>query len=89
VEVAYARPDDQRILVVEVAPGACAIDAVRASGIDEIFPEIEPTSALLGIFGKHCAHAQVLRPADRVEIYRPLEIDPKTARQRRARRDRR
>jgi putative ubiquitin-RnfH superfamily antitoxin RatB of RatAB toxin-antitoxin module len=85
VEVVYARPEAQRLLTVEVAPGTRAIEAVEASGILETFPEIDSAAAPLGIFGQRCGHDQILRPGDRVEIYRALRVDPKTARRRRAR----
>ncbi len=85
VEVVYARAEAQRLLAVELAPGTRAIEAVEASGILEHFPEIDPATASLGIFGRHCDHDRILRPGDRVEIYRPLQVDPKTARRRRAR----
>lgn len=85
VEVAYARPDRQRLVTVELAAGATARDAVRASGLVEEFPEIDVERAPLGVFGRACPGDTVLRAGDRVEIYRPLVIDPKEARRRRAR----
>lgn len=88
VEVAYARPDDQRLIALEVSPGTTAADAVRASGLPELFPETDPTSAPLGIFSQPCKPEHVLRAGDRVEIYRPLQVDPKEARRLRARRGR-
>lgn len=85
VEVAYARPDRQRLVTVELAAGATARDAARASGLVDEFPEIDIERAPLGVFGRACAGDTVLRAGDRVEIYRPLQIDPKEARRRRAR----
>ena len=41
VEVAYARPDKQEIIPVQVPDGTTAVEAVRLSGITEIFPEID------------------------------------------------
>lgn len=86
VEVVYARPDDQRLVALELPAGSRAIDAVRASGLAEAFPEIDPATAPLGVFGRACPHGRVLRPGDRVEIHRPLQVDPKEARRLRARR---
>ncbi len=85
VEVAYARPDRQRLVTVELAAGATARDAVRASGLAAEFPEIDVERVPLGVFGRACADESVLRAGDRVEIYRPLQVDPKEARRRRAR----
>lgn len=84
VEVAYARPDRQWLIAVEVEPGASARDAVERSGIVAECPEIDAHALRLGIFGEACDPATVLRAGDRVEIYRPLQVDPKEARRRRA-----
>jgi uncharacterized protein len=84
VEVAYARPDKQMILKVKGAAGMTALEAVERSGIREHFPEIEPASAKLGIFGKATKGDTALQDGDRVEIYRPLIADPKEARKQRA-----
>lgn len=91
VEVAFARPDKQRIIAMKVAEGTSAYDAVVASGIISEFPEIDPDSNPMGIFskplngkGRPWPTEYRLRPGDRVEIYRPLTIDPKQARLQRA-----
>jgi putative ubiquitin-RnfH superfamily antitoxin RatB of RatAB toxin-antitoxin module len=85
VEVAYALPNKQRIERVEVPEGSTAIEAVKVSGIDRHFEELDLAGDLaLGIFGKTVPEKQVLQPGDRVEIYRPLLIDPKEVRKRRA-----
>ncbi len=84
VEVAYARPDRQRLIALELEPGATAHEAVARSGILDACPEIDRDDLRLGVFGEPCAHTTVLRSGDRVEIYRPLQVDPKEARRRRA-----
>jgi uncharacterized protein len=80
VEVAYATPERQLILPVEVPRGTTAIEAVRLSGIEEQFPEIELGRNRLGVFGKLCKEDRPLNSGDRVEIYRPLLVDPREAR---------
>ncbi|ONF43251.1 RnfH family protein [Marinobacter lutaoensis] len=87
VEVAYARPDRQEILSLEVPEGTTALAAVKQSGITRIFPEIDPDRNDMGIFGKVIKDPanHPLREGDRVELYRPLKIDPKQARLNRAR----
>jgi uncharacterized protein len=80
IEVAYARPDRQLILKLEVPPGTTAIEAVRLSGIEEQFPEIDVTRNRIGVFGKLCKPERLLLAGDRVEIYRPLLVDPRAAR---------
>lgn len=87
VEVAYATPERQEIVPVEVEEGATILEAVRRSGIADLFPGLDPEQADMGIFGKVVKSPQthVLRAGDRVELYRPLKIDPKQARMNRAR----
>lgn len=80
VEVAYACPERQLILKVEVPSGTTAIEAVRLSGIEEQFPEIDLGKNRLGVFGKLCKADRPLNTGDRVEIYRPLLVDPRAAR---------
>ena len=86
VEVAYARPDKQEIVPVDVPEGTTALEAVKLSGITALFPEVDPDSNDMGIFGKVVKDpaAHELRDGDRVELYRPLKIDPKQARLNRA-----
>ena len=91
VEVAYALPHQQKIIEPLVEPGTTALQAVERSGIVKIFPEIEITSARMGIFGQALGTKGLnppdtyeLHPGDRVEIYRPLKSDPKEARRKRA-----
>lgn len=84
VEVAYARPDVQVILPVQLPRGATVADALRDSRITERFPEIDLEQAKVGIFGKLTRMETELRPRDRVEIYRPLIADPKEVRRQRA-----
>ena len=88
VEVAYALPREQALVTVSLPCGATALDAIRLSGLPERYPDI---SALLGqpgaigIYGKVVAADAPLADRDRVELYRPLTVDPKEARRRRAR----
>jgi putative ubiquitin-RnfH superfamily antitoxin RatB of RatAB toxin-antitoxin module len=84
VEVAYAKPEKQIILKIELPIGSSAYTAISVSGLLPCFPEIDLTSNQIGIFGKPCSLDQVLRDGDRVEIYRPLIADPKEARRHRA-----
>lgn len=84
VEVAYARPDEQWVIPVEVPEGATLEQAIAASRIQERFPEIELKAAKVGVFGKLGKLSAVLRAGDRVEIYRPLLADPKEVRKQRA-----
>ena len=84
IEVAYAKPEEQVILGVEMGEGATAEAAIRQSGILPRFPEIDLAHNRVGVFGKLCRLDQGLRSGDRVEIYRPLIADPKESRRSRA-----
>lgn len=81
VEVVCALPDSQQVVKVRLKPGATVWDAVVASGFDT-------KNYKLGIFGRTVSSDTKVADGDRVEIYRPLLIDPKEARRRRARRTR-
>ena len=78
VDVVHARPDGAQVVSLELPAGATLRDAIAASGFNA---ENQP----VGVFGKRAALDTPLEPGDRVEIYRPLAIDPKEARRRRAR----
>lgn len=81
VEVAYAEPEEQRIVAVDVAEGTTVEQAIELSAIRDLFPALQQQQELeVGIFSKKCLLTDVLRAGDRVEIYRPLQIDPKEAR---------
>ena len=84
IEVVYARPDRQRVVVLPLRPGMTAMEAVEAAGLAREFPEIAARPIELGIFGQRLDPARVVRNGDRVEIYRPLPEDPKDRRRRRA-----
>ena len=83
IEVAYARPDEQVVVALSVPDGTTAGEAVERSGLAARFPEIAGDPKL-GVFGKSVAADTPLATGDRVEIYRPLQADPKQARRGRA-----
>lgn len=84
VEIAYALPQQQVILPLQVAAESTVEEAIKRSGILEKFPEIDLAQAKVGIFSKLTKLETVLRDKDRVEIYRPLIADPKEVRRQRA-----
>ncbi|HEY9150862.1 MAG TPA: RnfH family protein, partial [Gammaproteobacteria bacterium] len=69
---------------LEVPQGTTAGQAIERSGVLERFPGIDLATQKIGIFGKLNKPDYVLRPGDRVEIYRPLIADPKEVRKQRA-----
>lgn len=84
VEVVYARPGRQELRSVEVAPGATVGEALRRSGMVDEFAELAPEPDAVGVFGRRVTADTVLRAGDRIEIYRPLQVEPKAARRLRA-----
>lgn len=83
IEVCYALPDGQTLIALALAQGATVREALDASGILQRYPQINLTEQKVGVFGKLKSLDTVLADHDRVEIYRPLIVDPKAARQRR------
>ena len=84
IEVIYASPLTQTLYQLKVPVGTTAEEAVKISGISEIFPEISLLINKLGIFGRLIDPKITLLDHDRVEIYRPLIANPKERRRKRA-----
>lgn len=63
--------------------GATVGDALRMSGLARQHPEEALDALPCGVWGRPCGREAVLRDGDRVELYRPLQVDPKEARRRR------
>ncbi len=84
IELVYALPHEQALLRLDVPQGTTIAEAVRLSGIQEKYPEIDLEKGKFGIFGKLSKTDTVLREKDRIEIYRPLIADPKEVRRKRA-----
>jgi hypothetical protein len=83
VEVVYALPLEQDCSSVELPAGATIREAVQRSGVLMRHPQIDCTTAQVGIWGRPAGWDKVLRDGDRVEIYRPLQADAKDLRRRR------
>lgn len=65
-------------------PGATVGDAIDASAVADAFPEEDLENMAVGVWGRVVRRDHTLADGDRVEIYRPLSIDPREARRRRA-----
>jgi len=83
VEVAYALPDQQLILELDVPVGTTVEQAIKESAILDSYPEINLEKNKVGVFGKLTKLVTELKSGDRVEIYRPLIADPKEVRRQR------
>ena len=79
VSVVYALPEQQWLFETEVERGTNALELVRLSGVLDAVGLDEQTLEL-GVYAQKITHDYLLEQGDRVEIYRPLLIDPKEAR---------
>ncbi len=84
VQVCYATPDAEFLRDLRLDIGSTLRQAIEASGVLALAADIDLATAAVGIYGKKRTLDTVLREHDRVEIYRPLQADPKEARRRRA-----
>jgi len=80
VEVVYGKPNRQVLETVTVDAGVTCEEAIRKSGIDAKFPRDDLASLPLAIWGKPAAPHTIVNEGDRIEILRPLIIDPRDAR---------
>jgi hypothetical protein len=78
VEVAYALPNKQSLYVLDLPQATTAIEAVKSSPLFDDYPDAVIDK--LGIFSRPVAANTPLRDGDRVEVYRPLKVDPKERR---------
>jgi putative ubiquitin-RnfH superfamily antitoxin RatB of RatAB toxin-antitoxin module len=83
VEVVYALPGEQVVAHLRLAAAATVGEAIQQSGLLRRYPQIDPAAICAGVFGIKVALDAPLNDGDRVEIYRPLTVDPKEARRRR------
>jgi len=84
VEVVYADVDKQMIIPVTLQSGSTIENAIDRSGILMHFPQIDLMRQKVGIFSQIKKLSDEVKDGDRVEIYRPLVINPKEARKKRA-----
>ena len=80
IEVVYALPEKQLLKSLTVPAGSTVEQVIHYSGIMDLSPEIDFKKNRLGIFGKLVGLQTAVQAYDRVEVYRPLVIDPKEAR---------
>jgi putative ubiquitin-RnfH superfamily antitoxin RatB of RatAB toxin-antitoxin module len=69
--------------VLHLPPGSRLIDAVRGSSLLAAMPDAEVDALQTGVWGRKQTPDYPLRDGDRVELYRPLKVDPKVARRER------
>jgi len=84
IEVVYGLAHKQELLSLSLEQGTTVEQAIKESGIIELFPEIDLAENKVGIWNKAVKLSTVLEDFDRIEVYRPLIADPKEVRKRRA-----
>ncbi len=87
VMVCYATANQQEIIPLELPPQTNILQAIQQSGVLDQYTEIDLAKNTIGVFGKLVNLDQVLQDKDRIEIYRPLRINPMDARRSRAARE--
>ncbi len=80
IEVVYALPEKQCVIKVMIEPGTTIKQAILSSKILELFPEINLSKQAVGVFGQLKPLTYQPVADDRIEIYRPLSMDPMAAR---------
>lgn len=85
VEVAFATKERQELVALDLELGATVADAVRQSGLPGLFGQVDFDELQVGIWGRVVERDTALSEGDRVELYRPLERDPREARRELAR----
>ncbi|HOP23616.1 MAG TPA: RnfH family protein [Gammaproteobacteria bacterium] len=88
VEVAYALPEKQEIIKLQVNKKTTIEQAIKQSGLLEVYTAIdlfsEDSANKVGIFSQIKSLDEIVNDGDRIEIYRPLIADPKEVRKKRA-----
>jgi uncharacterized protein len=82
IDVVYALAQKQERVALDLPPGSSVLDAIQASGLLQGLPQ--SVSGRIGVWGRLVSAETRLRDRDRVEIYRPLIVDPKEVRRKRA-----
>jgi uncharacterized protein len=84
VEIVYAQPQRSISKALLLSPGATIADALAQAASDPNFRGVDLANSPVGIFGKVARRDVALKDGDRIEIYRPLQDEPKLARRERA-----
>jgi len=80
IEVVFAASAKQSLKTLVVESGVTVAEVVPMSGVLDHFPDQNRDELTIGVWGRVVNGDHVVRDGDRVELYRPLEIDPREAR---------
>ena len=84
IEIAYLTPENPWLKSLVITLGSTIHQALNQAQFFELFPALNPGNIEVGVFGIKKQLSDVLKPGDRIEIYRPLLCDPKQARRTRS-----
>jgi uncharacterized protein len=78
-------PEPRKIVekTLEIPKGSTVLEALQLGEFSEFVIDAVATDHTVGIWGKKTSPSHVLHDLDRIEIYRPLKVDPKVARRER------
>ncbi|OQW93456.1 MAG: RnfH family protein [Beggiatoa sp. IS2] len=82
ITITYADPKEPVLLKVDVPKGCTVGEAIEYSGLSSRFPEVNLSAQKVGIYGKFVKLDAHLKEHDRIEIYQPITVDPKTVKKR-------
>lgn len=80
VEVVFAMADRQVLQALDIPPNSTVADVIAASDLAGQFPDVDLMALQAGIWGHPVERNHAVQDGDRVELYRPLEMDPREAR---------
>ena len=80
IEVCFGDADSQVLLTTQVSAGTTVRNAILASELPELFPSYDFSMLECGVYGQVVPDHHPVHPGDRVEVYRPLVLDPKARR---------
>jgi len=83
VDLVYALADDQYVLQLQLSEGSSIADALEVAKKDPLFARFPLQDLTTGIWGEVNPVGYLLAPGDRLELYRPLKIEPMQARRNR------
>lgn len=85
IEVVYALPEQQWLCALRLSSGTTALEAVHLSQVAQHLPNQSLEGCAFGVFGRLIKPEHYcVQDGDRLELYRPLRVDPKEIRKQRA-----
>ena len=80
IELVYATAERQELIELSIEEGSSVEEAITESAIYSVFPDHGLDKARVGVWGRPVDRSHKLCAGDRIEIYRPLRMDPRESR---------